>query len=83
MKPDDFWNSTFEEVLLVIKGYNDGLRFHRQCAWMILSGWVKDLPPPEALMPLAYDADIKQDDPVELYRKASQEMANFNWPSKN
>ena len=83
LRPVDFWESTFDEVLLVIKGKVDDWRFQRRCAWKIVEGFRGSAEMPEIydFCPLPYDDEIvreekkQQADDLELYK---QGVANFD-----
>lgn len=82
---DEFYNSTFDEVLLVIKGRVDAWRIDRIRTRMMISAWVKDTQQPAELYSLPYDDELKTQpqDLSEWYAAASKDLATFNWPSKN
>lgn len=86
--PDKFWQSTFDEVLLVIKGKIDNWRNERIAAWKIVEGFrgSEDMPTVTDFYPLAYDNEIvvqgakeQQEDIQEWYKRASLEAANIIW----
>ncbi len=84
MKPDDFWNSTFDEVLLVIKGKVDDWRIQRSFAYSSTM-FGKSIPTITDYCPLPYDYELNTpaaEDPTDMYNQASQELANFTWPVK-
>lgn len=86
--PDKFWQSTFDEVLLVIKGKIDNWRNKRIAAWKIVEGFrgSADMPTVTDFYPLAYDNEIvvqganeQREDIQEWYKRASLEAENIIW----
>lgn len=91
MTPDNFWNSTFDEVLLVIQGKVDDWRLARRAAWKIVEGFrgSQDMPDEVDFYSLPYDSEIKKEENLQQqesledwHKIASQELSIFNWPSK-
>ena len=83
-----FWNSTFDEVLLIIKGQIDNWRKKRLFAWKIVEGFrgSADMPPITDFCPLPYDNEIvnqdqqeQKEDIEEWYKRASLEAENIIW----
>lgn len=83
---DAFWYSTFDEVLLVIKGKVDDWRISRQLSYNIYCSWAKEPISIFDYCPLPYDDELIQQDQQQTdeayYNWASQEMRNFKWPEK-
>jgi hypothetical protein len=61
-RADDFWNSTFDEVLLVIKGCIERLRMERRNAWLIRCSLVDKPGDMLEVLPLPYDDEFDQED---------------------
>lgn len=59
-RPDDFWNSTFDEVLLVIKGCIERLRMERRNAWIVRCSLVEKPGDMMEVLPLPYDDDFRE-----------------------
>lgn len=83
MRPDDFWNSTFDEVLLVIKGKVYDWRYQRLNAWKIVEGFrgSKDMPALTEFYGLPYDDEIAKAmevDPQEALEQYNRDMAYLN-----
>jgi hypothetical protein len=85
--PDVFWQSTFDEVLLIIKGKIDDMRFQRLCAWKIVEGFrgSKDMPELINFCPLPYDDEIvkqekkEQVDSFEFYKESMAYLDTIIW----
>jgi hypothetical protein len=90
LRPTDFWESTFDEVLLVIKGKVDDWRFQRRCAWKIVEGFrgTAEMPEIYDFCPLAYDWEIieaekkQQGNDLELYKQGVAQFDNIIWEKK-
>lgn len=88
MTPEDFWRSTFDEVLLVIKGKVDDWRIGRKNAWKIVEGFRGSAEMPHIcdFYGLPYDDELRQEEKQEVddtleqwYSNALQESRNFKW----
>lgn len=87
LRPVDFWESTFDEVLLVIMGKIDDWRFQRKCAWKVVEGFRGTAEMPEIcdFCPLPYDHEIvkaekkQMQDDYELYKQGVSEFDNIIW----
>jgi hypothetical protein len=87
--PAAFWESTFDEVLLVIQGQVDKWRIERVAAWKIVEGvrGSQDMPEVTQFYGLPYDHELKEGvaAPVlpmtdkELYEK-TKELGYFQSP---
>lgn len=89
---DDFYKSTFDEVLLVIRGKVDDWRLQRKAAWMIAQCFrgSRDTPDELDFYRLPFDDEIREaqsyqktKDIEEWHKIASKELTNFRWPTKN
>jgi hypothetical protein len=87
LTPSVFWESTFDEVLLVIKGKVDDWRVQRVCAYKVVEGFrgSKDMPDMTDFLPLPYDEEITKVDKgqiesdLELYKQAVSNFDNIIW----
>ena len=85
--PSVFWESTFDEVLLVIKGTVDNWRIQRRAAWKIVEGFrgTADMPDIIDFYSLPYDEEIMRaekqqaNEDLELYKQATANFGNVIW----
>jgi len=59
LSPDDFWKSTFDEVLLVIQGKVDEWRILRNNAYLIHCSMVEKRADILSVLPLPYDDELE------------------------
>lgn len=87
----DFWESTFDEVLLIIKGKVDDWRYQRKNAWKIVEGFrgTAEMPAEYDFYGLPYDDELREAEKnqqkqslEDWYKQASAEMSNFIWKKK-
>jgi len=73
MMPDNFWDATLDECILMVKGKVDDWRFQRNCANLIHLSFVEKGADILQAIPLPFDWEIQQekpeDDIFEQYKK--------------
>lgn len=95
MTPDEFWNSTIDEISLMVRAQVDRMRLMRLNAFKIVEGYrgTKDMPPITEFYSLPFDDEIQKQekDEIERVQRESEEIymlareaGYFNTPiSKN